>query len=1183
MKQQLRFLLLTLLCAVFSTAWGAEEKITFSAQGYSNGQAIVTVTASNFAITFDKGTNSSNAPKYYDSGAAIRAYGGNTFTVTSENDITKIVITFGSSDGSNAITANTGTYSNGTWTGSAKSVTFTVGGTSGNRRLSAFTVTTSSADEVAKPVITPDGGNYFQEQKVTITAAEGCKIYYTTNGTEPTTSNSSNKPQDSPCDVYIPSNNVESSTTVKAIAVKDGVASDVAEATFYLVNPEVNFSSNDLEISGDGASGTLDIISNLDLDRMSSKTTTFNYYDATGAALSGSPDWLNVEVGEDFKTLNYNVQANDTEDSRIVNVRVFFNLREAESESYPATSGVYADVKITQSPKSESTDAAYKLFTGELTEGDYIIYYSGKAMKNTVSSNRLGYAEVTPENDVIKNPDASIIWHIAKSGDYLTIYNKSINKYAAGNGTKNQAALIEDGTDDKALWTASGSSTYDFVNKANAANSVNANLRNNGTNGFACYSTNTGGALSLYKYENASNVKKPTFTPNGGEFIGTQEVTITAEEGCSIYYTTNGDDPSAESTLYVEPFTINATTTVKAIAVKDGENSEIASAVFTLIPKPGAPVFDPESRSTIGVGQKVKITPDSESTVNGLTYIVNGGEPVSKGTNQWNEITISEDMVVDGEVTIEAYNTFTKGDNTVEGDHATAIYTVVNPVVTFETPASIFAESINVTLSASPEDAVIYYTVDGTDPTTSSASYSAAITLNATTTIKAIAVVSGVASKVEEATYTKNEAVVLVAGEKWTRINSTADLDKVVTDGDNVIITNRVISNEGNAKVAMPAVNSSGNFDNTGVTITLDDPGTGQYVSVSDESAVAQFTIEKAGSYYRFKVADTETYLCALTENKIVAKDFDNSLVEDYNATVNITDGKEDLISFTGSQKNNKYLRYNAPSVNKFRMYSSSSQQGVALYSKSYVSIIPVNLYEMPSEIEGAPEENTIAAQSGATVNLYRSLTAGVWNAICLPFDMTVSQANLLFGEGYQLQEFTGVEKENGNTTINFSAAAEFKAGVPYIVMPTQSVGKKAVVVISGVDVVEGDPQVVEQSGYTFQGFYNPTLLEAGNKQYIFIGANNQFSYPNADPNKNKSLRAFRCYFHLPEPLSVDALSLSVDNQGIVDSISLTEVEGLRTNTNNRVYSISGQCVGTSTENLPKGIYIVNGRKFIVK
>jgi len=146
-------LLTAILCTLaFTTAWAADETITFSELGYSNAQEITTVNGTNFTITFNKGTNS-NAPKYYTSGTAIRAYGGNYFTIASTSKtITKIEITFGSDDGSNIITTDVETYSNGTWTGSAKSVKFTIGGTKNNRRLSAIAVTYEAAPSI--PTVT---------------------------------------------------------------------------------------------------------------------------------------------------------------------------------------------------------------------------------------------------------------------------------------------------------------------------------------------------------------------------------------------------------------------------------------------------------------------------------------------------------------------------------------------------------------------------------------------------------------------------------------------------------------------------------------------------------------------------------------------------------------------------------------------------------------------------------------------------------------------------------------------------------------------------------------------------------------------------------------------------------------------------------------------------------------------
>ena len=64
-------------------------------------------------------------------------------------------------------------------------------------------------------------------------------------------------------------------------------------------------------------------------------------------------------------------------------------------------------------------------------------------------------------------------------------------------------------------------------------------------------------------------------------FAETTQVTITEPEGARAYYTTDGSTPTAESTLYTEPFTLSATTTVKAIAIKDDVSSSVASKTFT--------------------------------------------------------------------------------------------------------------------------------------------------------------------------------------------------------------------------------------------------------------------------------------------------------------------------------------------------------------------------------------------------------------------------------------------------------------------------------------------------------------------------------------------------------------------------------------------------------------------------
>ena len=161
---------------------------------------------------------------------------------------------------------------------------------------------------------------------------------------------------------------------------------------------------------------------------------------------------------------------------------------------------VWAATDATVTSTGTGGGDVYTLYSGALTEGDYLITYSGRAMNTEISNNRLQFVTVSPKDDKVTSSDATIVWHIAKSGDYWTIYNAQAQKYAAGNGTKNQAALNASGTDDGSLWTVTVTDDgYEFVNKKNAAASVNCNLRNNGTYGFACYGTSTGGPLTLYK------------------------------------------------------------------------------------------------------------------------------------------------------------------------------------------------------------------------------------------------------------------------------------------------------------------------------------------------------------------------------------------------------------------------------------------------------------------------------------------------------------------------------------------------------------------------------------------------------------------------------------------------------------------------------------------------------------
>ena len=141
----------------------AEFTFVASDGGYNNGAAVELLELGDVTVTFDKGSNSNNnAPKYYTTGEAIRAYGGNTITFTGSAGVTikKIELTFSSGEGDNAITADCGIYSTDTWTGASNSVELTIGGTSGHRRIATIKVTYSVVGDIESFTLTVGATGY---------------------------------------------------------------------------------------------------------------------------------------------------------------------------------------------------------------------------------------------------------------------------------------------------------------------------------------------------------------------------------------------------------------------------------------------------------------------------------------------------------------------------------------------------------------------------------------------------------------------------------------------------------------------------------------------------------------------------------------------------------------------------------------------------------------------------------------------------------------------------------------------------------------------------------------------------------------------------------------------------------------------------------------------------------------
>lgn len=189
----------------------------------------------------------------------------------------------------------------------------------------------------------------------------------------------------------------------------------------------------------------------------------------------------------------------------------------------PATEGKYSQtLTIKSEADNVSAQVSVKLnvadlsggyvkMSGKVVEGDYVITYGEYAMKAFIQENakqekvnRFDVATFTVSGDILVDPAADIIWHIASADDHWTLYNESTGKYAASTDDKNKGTLVDDATTDNAKWniTVTEANTYEFENVARAASSQDSGnkwLRNNNTYGFACYAENTGGPLTLYR------------------------------------------------------------------------------------------------------------------------------------------------------------------------------------------------------------------------------------------------------------------------------------------------------------------------------------------------------------------------------------------------------------------------------------------------------------------------------------------------------------------------------------------------------------------------------------------------------------------------------------------------------------------------------------------------------------
>ena len=391
--------------------------------------------------------------------------------------------------------------------------------------------------------------------------------------------------------------------------------------------------------------------------------------------------------------------------------------------------------------------------------------------KNTSAANFGGYKNTQTDITLIEGPSASAVAKPTISGleSFLTSTEVSIScgtdeaaiQYSTNGGTTwnnyTNAFTLTETTTVQAKATKSGLTDSEVASKtftkttaktvAEALTAINA-LEDNGTiSGYYVKGiVSTAGSLSSGKITYSISDDGTTAS----------ELKVYSGKGLNDAFFTSADDIQVgdKVTVYgtVKKYVSGTTTTPEF---------DTGNYLYSIIKKP---TFSPVA-GAVAAGTEVTIS----STLDGATiyYTTNGTAPTTSSS------VYSSPIIVNAAMTIKA---IAVKDGYPESSVAEAAYTIAAPceTPTFSVVAGAYSEAKSVTIASETEGATIYYTTDGTTPTTSSTAYTSAISVSSDMTIKAIAVKNGHAnSNVAEATYTFYAAIPFEWDSKTTPVGVT--------------------------------------------------------------------------------------------------------------------------------------------------------------------------------------------------------------------------------------------------------------------------------------------------------------------------------------------------------------------------------------------------------------------------
>jgi hypothetical protein len=535
--------------------------------------------------------------------------------------------------------------------------------------------------QAATPMLTPAPGVYSFAQSVTITSASsGVTIYYTTDGSTPTTASTK----------YTTPMTINATTTLQAIAAGNGFTASAVAGGLYTIqisSTTANFSAG---FAGSSAAITFNGATQLDDTRLQL---------TDGGANEASSAFLNTPL---------NIQA--------------FTTTFAFQLSNPAGEGITFTIQGNSPTALGQTGGG--LGYGASTTGGTGGIPNSIAVKLDYVSNQ---GEGTDSTGLYQNGAAPTIPALDMTASGINLMSDDTMSMQ----------LTYDGT------TLFMNLTDNVANKSYAASwPLNLPAIVGGSTAYVGFTGATSTLTSSQKIETwtfTSNAPPPKFSLTPGTYLGTQTVTLSdAVSGVTptIYYTTNGSTPSTSSTKYTGAITISASETINAIAVATGYgNSAVSTAGYVIESQAPAPTFNPVPGTFVTSVSVTLIDSVSGATI---YYTTNGNTPTTTSTQYTAPISIGTTTTIKAIAVVSGYF----NSNASSGTYTiTAAPLAATPA--FSPAGGTYGSAQNVIISDTTTGAAIYYTTNGTMPTTSSSLYSGPVTVSASETLEAIAVAPG--------------------------------------------------------------------------------------------------------------------------------------------------------------------------------------------------------------------------------------------------------------------------------------------------------------------------------------------------------------------------------------------------------------------------------------------------------